>query len=86
MTAPTCDVSIDIATCPSCKRTITAKAVVRVKVEQPKPKPLEGVRALPAHMQQGANPVDIAVTATTTIVGLDIDHACGEARRTEEAR
>lgn len=85
MNAPTCDVSIDIATCPSCKRAITAKAVVRVKVEQPKPKPLEGVRVLPEHMQ-AAKPVNISVTATPIIVGLDIDHYCGEAVRAEETR
>lgn len=85
MNIPTQNVSIDIATCPCCKRSITAKAVVRVKVEQPKPNPLEGVRALPDHMQ-AANSVNIAVTATPTIVGLDIDHYCGEAVRAEETR
>lgn len=86
MNAPTYDVNIEVATCPCCKRTITAKAVVRVKVEQPKPKPLEGVRgAVPAHMQ-AAKTLNIAVTATPTIVGLYIDHYCGEAVRAEETR
>ena len=83
MNAPTCDVSIDIATCPSCKRTITAKAVVRVKVEQPKPGSLAGVRAFPGNVDK---PVNISVAATPIIVGLDIDHYCGEAVRAEETR
>ena len=85
MNIPNQNVSIDIATCPSCNCVITAKAVVRVKVEQPKPKPLEGVRVLPEHMQ-AAKPVNISVTATPIIVGLTIDHCCGEAVREVEAR
>ena len=82
MNIPTQNVSIDIATCPSCKRTITAKAVVRVKVEQ-KPGSLAGVRAFPGNVDK---PVNISVTATPAIVGLDIDHFCGEAVRAEENR
>ena len=85
MNIPTHNVRIDIATCPNCKRAITAEAVVRVKVEEPKPKPLEGVRVLPEHMQ-AAKPVNISVTATPIIVGLTIDHCCGEAVRDVEAR
>ena len=83
MTTPTQNVRIDIATCPSCACKITARAVVRVKVEQPKPNPLEGVRVFPGNVDK---PVSIAVTATPIIVGLDIDHQCGEAKRNEEAR
>jgi len=83
MTTPTQNVRIDIATCPSCTCKITAKAVVRVKVEQPKPGPLEGARAFPGNVDK---PVNISVTATPIIVGLDIDHACGEAKRCEETR
>ena len=83
MNTPTQDVRIDIATCPSCTCKITAKAVVRVKVEQPKPNPLEGVGAFPGNADK---PVGISVTATPIIVGLDIDHHCGEAKRIEETR
>ena len=83
MTTPTQNVRIDIATCPSCTCKITAKAVVRVKVEQPKPGSLAGVRALPGNVDK---PVSIAVAATPIIVGLDIDHHCGEAKRCTEAR
>ena len=83
MNTPTQDVRIDIATCPSCTCKITAKAVVSVKVEQPKPNPLEGVGAFPGNVDK---PVSIVVAATPIIVGLDIDHQCGEAKRNEETR
>ena len=85
MNVPNHSVRIDIATCPSCTRMITAEAAVRVKVEQPKPKPLDGVRHRPDHMQP-AKPASITVTATPIIVGLYIDHCCGEVARVEETR
>lgn len=83
MNIPTHNVRIDIATCPNCKRAITADAVVRVKVEQPKPGSLAGVRAFSGNVDK---PVNISVAATPIIVGLDIDHFCGEAVRDVEAR
>ena len=81
MNIPTHNVRIDIATCPNCKRAITADAVVRVKVEQPKSWAERVNVTTPAQ-----RPVSLNVTATPAIVGLDINHYCGEAVRAEEAR